>query len=137
MTDFFSAEESDNVSIAPSPALPYPQHHPNITTEKQFEVEYEAAQQLIQHSQGRREDGGGASVVHPDKERSSSVKPVMAVTSPKEDENPASNGNSNGNINGNSLQPSEYMRASSSQERPPESQYPPVSIPPAKGQMCR
>lgn len=136
MTDFFSAEESDNVSIAPSPALPYPQHHPNITTEKQFEVEYEAAQQLIQHSQGRREDGG-ASVVDPDKERSSSVKPVMAVTSPKEDENPASNGNSNGNINGNNLQPSEYMRVSSSQERPPESQYPPVSIPPVKGQMCR
>lgn len=136
MTDFFSAVELDNVSIAPSPALPYPQHHPNITTEKHFEVEYEAAQQLIQHSQGRREDGG-ASVVDPDKERSSSVKLIMAVTSPKEDDNPNSNGNSNGNINGNSLPQSEYMRTSSSQERPPESQYPPVSIPPAKGQTCR
>ncbi len=130
MTDFFSAEESDTVSIAPSPALPFPQLHRNLTTEKQ----YEAAQQLIQHSQGRREDGGGASsVVEIDNERTLSVKPVMAVTSPTEDHNPASNGNSNGN----NLQPSEEMRASSSQERPPESQYPPVSIPPAKGQMCR
>lgn len=137
MTEFFSAEESDTVSIAPSPALPYPEHHHNITTEKQRELEHEAAQQLIQHSQGRREDGGGASVVDSDKERSSSVKPVLAVTSPREDHNPASNGNSNGNSNANSLQPSEDMRASSSQERPSESQYPPVSIPPAKGQMCR
>lgn len=130
MTDFFSAEESDTVSIAPLPALPFPQHHHNLTTEQQ----YEAAQQLIQHSHGRREDGGGASsVVEIDNERTSSVKPVMAVTSPNEDHNPASNGNSNGN----NLQPSEEMRASSAQERPPESQYPPVSIPPAKGQMCR
>lgn len=130
MTDFFSAEESDTVSIAPSPALPFPQHHHNLTTEEQ----YEAAQQLIQHSQGRREDGGGASsVVETDIERSSSVKPVMAVTSRKEDHDPASNGNSHGN----NLQPSEEIRASSSQERPPESQYPPVTIPPAKGQMCR
>lgn len=130
MTDFFSAEESDTVSIAPSPALPFPQHHHNLTTEQQ----YEAAQQIIQHSHGRREDGGGASsVVELDHERTSAVKPVMAVTSPKEDHNPASNGNSNGN----NLQPSEEMRASSSQERLPESHYPPVSIPPAKGQMCR
>lgn len=72
-------------------------------------------------------------MVEIDNERTLSVKPVMAVTSPTEDHNPASNGNSNGN----NLQPSEEMRASSSQERPPESQYPPVSIPPAKGQMCR
>lgn len=130
MTDFFTAEESDTVSIAPSPALPFPQHHHNLTTEQQ----YETAQQLIQHSHGRRGDGGGAScVVEVDNERSSSVKPVMAVTSPKRDHNPASNGNSTGN----NLQPSEEMRASSSQERQPESQYPPVSIPPAKGQMCR
>lgn len=130
MTDFFSAEESDTVSIAPSPALPFPQHHHNLNTEQQ----YEAAQQLIQHSQDRREDGGGASsVVETDKERSSSVKPVMAVTSPKEGHNPASNGNSNGA----NIQPSEEMRASSYQERPPELQYPPVSIPPAKGQVCR
>lgn len=130
MTDFFSAEESGTVSIAPSPALPFPQHHHNLTTEQQ----YEAAQQLTQHSHSRRDVGGGAStVVETDNERSSSVKPVMAVTSPKEDHNPASNGN----CKGNNLRPSEEMRASSSQERPPESQYPPVSIPPAKGQMCR
>lgn len=71
-------------------------------------------------------------MVGTDNELNSSVKPVMAATSPKEDHNPVSNGNSNGNT----LQPVEDMRASS-QERPPESQYPPVSIPPAKGQMCR
>lgn len=130
MTDFFSAEESDTVSIAPSPALPFPQLHHNLLTEQR----YETAQQLIQHSHARRADcGGPSSVVEINNERCSSVRPVMAVTSPKEDHNPASNGNSKGN----NFQPSEEMRASSSQEHLPESQYPPVSFPPAKGQMCR
>lgn len=130
MTDLLSLEDQETATTGPSSVLHYPlhphlhHHHHHLTARQSSEVEYEIAQQLVQHSQGRRDDGG-ASMVDANKERISSVKPVMP---PQEDHSVLDN---------STLQRSEDVRRTPSQERPPDTQYSPVSIPPAKGQMCR
>ena len=137
MTSLLSVEEQETGSLGPSTSpLDHHHHHhhhhqhhqqPHHQTSIQSsEVEYEIAQQLVQHSQGDR-DGSGEIMVGSSQERRPSTDFVVAATSPKEDYRAT-----------DKKLPDGYdVRRTPSQERPPESHYAPISIPPASGQMCR
>ena len=84
--------------------------------------DYEVAEQLIQHSQGRRDSGGGQDDEIADQKMSLDLAARL-----HEELNPAS------------AQPElqAESRRSSSPEQNADSQYSPISVPPANGQMCR
>lgn len=101
--------------------------HPRVQLSRQSsEVDYEIAEQLIQHAQGRR-DGNGNDV---------------AGTAPESNTLPDFTSGDRG-LSGdqagesNNSQPRQGNRRSSSQERQPEEKYDPISIPVAMGQVCR
>ena len=90
------------------------------------EVDYEIAEQLIQHAQGRRDgNGNDAAVTAPESKSLPDFTPGDG--GPSEDQAGE----------GNNSQPRQGNRRSSSQERQPEEKYDPISIPVAMGQVCR
>lgn len=125
MTDLLSAEDQAIITLGPS-ASPYHHRHNHHASRPSSEVDYEIAHQLIQQSQGRG-DGSGTSMVSSNEERRPSVDFIVGTSSPKEEYRPA----------GNHFQQRQDVRRTPSQERPPEAQYAPISIPPATGQLCR
>lgn len=124
MTDLLSVEDQTTVTLGPS-ASPY-HHRPHHASRPSSEFDYEIAQQLVQQSQGRG-DGSGTSMLGANEERRPSVDFIVGSSSPKEDYRPINN----------HFQPRQDARRTPSQERPPESQYAPINIAPATGQLCR
>lgn len=135
MTSLLSGEEQETAALRPSVSSydhhrhhhhqhHQPPHHQAST--QSSEIEYDIAQQLIQHSQGGR-DGSGESMVASSLERRSSMDFIVAATSPKEDYR----------VTDKKFPDRHDVRRTPSQERPPESHYAPINIPPASGQMCR
>ena len=101
-------------------------NHPRGPLSRQSsEVEYEIAEQLIQHAQGKR-DGNGSDVAGTASERKASPGLTSGERGPAEDLGGESN----------NLQPRQE-NSRSSQERQPEEKYGPINIPVAMGQVCR
>ena len=90
------------------------------------EVDYEIAEQLIQHAQGRR-DGSGNDVASIASDRKTSPDFTSGDGGQKGDRRAEDSKSRSRQDN----------RRSSSQERQPEEKYAPINIPVAMGQVCR
>jgi hypothetical protein len=105
------------------PTLDHPRGH---LSRQSSEVDYEIAEQLIQHAQGRRDVGGNdVAGIAPERKTSPDFSPGDRV--PNDDQG----------VEGNNSEPRQGNRRSSSQERQPEEKYAPINIPVAMGQVCR
>ena len=102
------------------------QHDDHQLSRRSSEVEYEIAEQLIQHSQQRR-DCNGANAISSDKDRRPSLDLIAAVT--------ALDGQQG--VSGHNYPPIHEARGKPPHDRPQESQYSPTNVPPAMGQICR
>ena len=101
--------------------------HPRGQLSRQSsEVDYEIAEQLIQHAQGRR-DVNGNDVAGTASERKISSDFASNGRDLHEDRE----------IEGHTSQPRQEDRRSTSQERQQEEKYGPINIPVAMGQVCR
>ena len=110
MTGLLSVEAQERSSQALSTL-----HRPRrLLSRQSSEVDYEAAQQLIKHSQGRRDDTGG-DLSNPTMELSAAAK-ESTKSHMAEDRD---------------------LRRSASQELLLETQYSPFHNPPGTGQVCR
>ena len=106
--------------------LPTSEHPRGQLSRQSSEVDYEVAEQLIQHAQGRR-DANGNDTVGITSERKTSPDTAVGDRGLNEDEGGE----------GNNSRPRQEDRQSSSQERQLEEKYGPINIPVAMGQICR
>ena len=121
MTDLLSVAARD---MAPQ-GLSTLDHPRGPLSRQSSDVDYEIAEQLIQHAQGRR-DGNGSDVAGTASEHKNSPGLTSEERGPTEDPGGESN---------NPQRWQENPR--SSQEGQSEEKYGPINIPVAMGQVCR